>query len=234
MTDTLNRAQNDFRPALLIGTLIGALLLIALGVILDRAFDSGPLAEFDQELTTDFYDSAEPDRTDIFRTLTRLGNEALYVIGVAGGLYLIWRRRARHFALWTIALVGGQIVKTALKLIFARPRPIFESPLAVEDSFAFPSGHAMMSIIAYGLIVYLLWKALRSPAARGLLVAGMVLLVGLIGLSRLILAVHYFSDVVGGWLLGGLWLLFCIWLVNALTRRFRRGTSDPPPAAHGM
>ena len=234
MTDSLKRAQNDFRPALFVGTLIGVLLLIALGVILDRAFESGALAEFDRELTTDFYDSAEPERTDIFRTLTMLGNEALYIIGVAGGLYLIWQRRALHFALWAVALIGGQLVKNALKLIFARPRPIFESPLAVEDSFAFPSGHAMMSIIAYGLIAYLLWKALRSPAARGLLVAGMVLLVGVIGLSRLILAVHYFSDVVGGWLLGGLWLLFCIWLVNALARRFRRNASHPPPAGQDV
>jgi undecaprenyl-diphosphatase len=117
---------------------------------------------------------------------------------------------------WIAALAGGEVLNFLLKGLFARPRPSFSDPLATALYFSFPSGHATMSLIAYGLIAYFLYLRLPRAWMRVLTTSGLILLVMLIGLSRLYLGVHYFSDVLAGFAVGGLWLSFCITGMNFL------------------
>jgi membrane-associated phospholipid phosphatase len=84
------------------------------------------------------------------------------------------------------------------------------------SGYGFPSGHTMQAVIAYGMLVYLGWRRVRL---RGALLAGAVLLIALIALSRLVLVVHFPSDVIGGLLAGALWLLTSIVFTEALRAR---------------
>jgi membrane-associated phospholipid phosphatase len=104
-------------------------------------------------------------------------------------------------------VAGSAILNKLLKGLFQRPRPHFAHPLVVETSYSLPSGHAMESFVAYGMLTYLavlLW--LRRWETRVAAVCGAALLVVLIGFSRMYLGVHYFSDVVAGYAAGGVWL----------------------------
>src|SRR5262249_29981901 len=107
-------------------------------------------------------------------------------------------------------VTSGALFQSELKAIFARARPHFAEPFVVESSWSFPSGHAMGSLIGYGLLAYLLAQVVRPLWARVAVVGTATLLVAAIGFSRLYLGAHYFSDVVGGYAAGAAWLCACI------------------------
>ena len=86
-----------------------------------------------------------------------------------------------------------------LKTIFHRARPTYASEFHMT-SWSFPSGHAMDSLIVYGLFAY--WLAEAKPAARRPIFAGAAVLVGAIGFARIYLGVHYLSDVIAGYSAG--------------------------------
>jgi len=114
-----------------------------------------------------------------------------------------------------------------LKLVIRRPRPAYAGVFRHHYTSSFPSGHAMGSLIGYGMLAYvltLLW--IHSRGGQIAVVLGAALLVVAIGLSRLYLGLHYFSDVVGGYAAGVLWLSACISGVEVARRR-----GAAPPSA---
>ena len=117
---------------------------------------------------------------------------------------------------------GSAVLNQLLKGLFARPRPYFEHPLLIETSYSFPSGHAMGSFVLYGMLAYFAVLALKTWRARTAVVFGAALLVLLIGLSRMYLGVHYFSDVVAGFAAGGVWLSACITAMEFVRRGKQR------------
>ena len=111
------------------------------------------------------------------------------------------------------------MLNQVLKALFARPRQHFEHPLLVETSYSFPSGHAMGSLLAYGMLAYFAVLALGSWRSRVGAVFAVALLVLLIGLSRMYLGVHYLSDVAAGYAAGGVWLSALITAAETVRRR---------------
>ena len=105
---------------------------------------------------------------------------------------------------------GGRLLITLLKDLIDRPRPIWNGVIISEGSPAFPSGHAMMSLLTYGFLVILVWRVIQNRPARAALIGGAAALVGLIGFSRVYLGVHYPTDVLGGYAMGGAWLSLCL------------------------
>ena len=93
-----------------------------------------------------------------------------------------------------------------LKWLLVRSRPEPALALLAVDNPAFPSAHASMSLVVYVLAAYLIARRLQRPGVGRSVVAGGLVLALLIGLSRLYLGVHWLSDVLGGYALGGLWL----------------------------
>src|SRR2546422_3373483 len=117
---------------------------------------------------------------------------------------------------------------TTLFRSIRRPRPPYAAAFLHHYSWSFPSGHAMGSLIGYGMLAYVLavlWIHRRS--AQISVVLGAALLILAIGLSRLYLGVHYFSDVMGGYAAGLLWLSACI---SGLEVARRWGAGLPPAA----
>jgi len=120
---------------------------------------------------------------------------------------------------WTLVMGGGKLVELALKHTFHRTRPIGALQHLSDPSYSYPSGHAMGAMIGYGMLTYLVLLRVRQPAARALVTAIAALVIIAIGTSRLVLAVHYFTDVVGGFAAGAVWLALSLAAVEAARER---------------
>jgi membrane-associated phospholipid phosphatase len=201
----------------------------AVGVI-----SGGALVRFDQS-TADVlhtYASEASKSTRLFYIVGILGSlEALALVGVLVAVALLVQRSWLTLSTWLAAVLGGEALNLLLKDLFARPRPHFGHPLVVETSYSFPSGQAMESLVVYGMLVYFTLLTLSSQKMRVASVGGAVVLVTLIGFSRVYLGAHYVSDVVGGFAAGGAWLSAVITAREAVRRRDmanqRRPVSSP-------
>jgi len=181
-----------------------------------------PLTQFDMMLLDWLHARATPTGYAVANAISVLGSPVVLTsIALVVGLALAARREWILLAGWLSAFAGGALLDVALKLVIRRPRPPYAAVFLEHFSWSFPSGHAMASLIGYGMLAYvatLLWIHRRGAQLAVVLVA-LVLIVA-IGLSRLYLGVHYFSDVVGGYAAGVLWLSACISGVE-VARRWR-------------
>lgn len=102
-----------------------------------------------------------------------------------------------------------------LKQLFQRKRPL--SPLLkAAKGLSFPSGHAIMAVTFYGLLIYILQHTIDINWLRILSTILIIILIFLIGFSRVYLRVHYASDVLGGFIIGSLWLLISLAVIKWL------------------
>jgi undecaprenyl-diphosphatase len=109
----------------------------------------------------------------------------------------------------------------ALKHLFNRERP--DIPLLYEaKGLSFPSGHALMSVTFYGLLIYIVFKTFKNKPAKWTLITLLLFLILIIGFSRIYLRVHYTTDVLAGYCIGFLWLVFTVWALNKLEKYSRR------------
>ena len=134
---------------------------------------------------------------------------------------LVWWRIGRLEAI--LIAVAGLLTLTnaALKLAIKRPRPSGElvQVLSHEQGNGFPSGHAFFSILVLGLLAYFIFINMKNRILRKLFLAGLIVLILLTGVSRVYLGVHWPSDIVGGYLIGGTLLSILVWFHQALIDR---------------
>lgn len=151
--------------------------------------------------------------------VTRLGDwEILVSLTFLAAAWLTYRREWRSALFLIGATLLGRLLVGIQKAVLGRARPELTDPLVVEETFAYPSGHAANSLIVFLLLAILL---VRDPQRRLTVAGAAVLLSLLVGVSRVLLGVHWPSDVAGGWAFGLLWLLLCLW---AAERRLGPGT----------
>jgi membrane protein DedA with SNARE-associated domain/membrane-associated phospholipid phosphatase len=156
-----------------------------------------------------------PWLTDLLRTFTWLGSNAVLVPLIAAVVvfFLVRRRNWRPAALAVAALAGADALYDIVKPIVERPRPPAHHLVGVSG-FSFPSGHATAVTAVWGMVATLLLVGM--PLGRKVLVGALVgLVVLLVAVSRIYLGVHWFTDVLGGIALGGLWLCV-LWIVAIL------------------
>ncbi|WP_342666333.1 phosphatase PAP2 family protein [Muricoccus aerilatus] len=166
------------------------------------------------------------------RDVTALGSHVIltYVtLAVVGFLLLSGRRASALFT--ALAIGGGMLVSSVLKIGFARPRPDLV-PHAVEVYTAsFPSGHAMLSAVAYLTLGALLMRVAPLGRTKFYVLAVAILTTLMVGISRVYLGVHWPTDVLAGWCGGAGWALLCWIVLNALQRRGAvepKGTPEEP------
>lgn len=195
----------------------GCLWLFAL--LVENVFTNDPLVRFDQAVATILHDSATPALTWFFLVVTALGSlETMALLALLVATFFVWRQRWVDLRWWLAASAGAAVLNQLLKEFFARPRPYFEHPLILEISYSFPSGHSMESLVVYGMLAYVLVLTVQPWRSKTAVVFGAALLVLLIGLSRMYLGAHYFSDVAAGFAAGGLWLSACITAAEVVRR----------------
>jgi membrane-associated phospholipid phosphatase len=183
---------------------------VAISIALAYASRRVPaLANWDERVTDAFiaWRSAGWSRT--FWAFTLIGDDPLmasFAVALVC-LLLTWGRRARAAAV-SVGLAAGWAVMHLTKVLVARARPS-ESLALIQTpaSHSMPSGHALISVVFFGLLVYLLTGAARrrnaGPAAPAVAVVLIGVVAAMVGLSRVYLGVHWLSDVIAGWCLGG-------------------------------
>ena len=142
--------------------------------------------------------------------------------------YLVAIRKISTAAFVAAAITGGAILGTLLKTGFGRARPDLVAHLVEVNSLSFPSGHAMNSAVTYLTLGALLASTEKDRAVRIYLLTAAIVLTLAIGGSRVYLGVHWPSDVVAGWCVGGAWAILCSLAARWLQRRH---TIDQPEEA---
>ncbi len=196
--------------------LLGALLLV--GFVAALVATSG-LVEFhdeileasfgywDQVIQSWVHGLATPMMTQVMLGLSWMGSTFALVPAVALAAGLLWWRRMKEDAVLVVAAaLGGVALNEVLKLYFKRLRPDVAWAFVHEQSFSFPSGHSVLAMVMYGIIVYKTLDKLRNRWAKAALIVGALLMVVGIGVSRVYLGVHYPSDVAAGYFVGAVWL----------------------------
>ena len=124
----------------------------------------------------------------------------------------------------TIAL-SSLVLMFLLKYLFRRKRPL--SPLLqAAKGLSFPSGHAIMAVTFYGLIIYILLHTMDTSWVKYMLTITLILLIILIGYSRVYLRVHYASDVLAGFIIGILWLLISLSVLNGIEKYAKENSNS--------
>ncbi|MFI9392482.1 phosphatase PAP2 family protein [Streptomyces bauhiniae] len=190
-------------PRITLLTLSSALLLTLV------AIDWSPLFTLDEDIARTTHRWAVRDRglTQTFRVLTDWVWDPvtlrLLCAGVA--LWLVWKRAAWWTALWLLVTCAvAAVAQQAVKAGVARPRPVWPDPVDSARYTAFPSGHAMTATVVCGLLLWLIRRhGVRGTRWYGAVALAVVSVLG-VGLTRVWLGVHWFSDVLGGWLFGAL------------------------------
>ncbi len=196
---------------LTVGLIVSIAGLWLFGGVTEDVIHGDPLTKFDETVLTLMRSHATPFGDSVFYAISALGSPVVMAgIGLVAAAYLAFRREWINLIAWAAAYVGVALLSVMLKNAIQRPRPLGASQFLNGSSFSFPSGHVMGSLVGYGMLGYLLILRIRSRRVRAVVVTGAVMLVIAIGLSRLYLGVHYFSDVVAGYAAGTLWLSACI------------------------
>ena len=192
-----------FGGVIIAGGLIGILFLYLFVLIADEVLGQETAAldatafEFVHRLS-----SPEMDLAAI--AISFMGSEAVWILSVLLlGLFL-WQRRWGAAIMLILVSGGVQLLNDILKSTFHRARPVQVVALIAAQQYSFPSGHAMVSAAFYFYLAYLCWRLVRG-VWRFVMIAGLVVLVLLIGVSRIYLQAHYLSDVIAGYIAGFVW-----------------------------
>lgn len=173
-----------------------------LGIVED-IFENN-IYKFDYIIYSMFLITMNPITTSFFKIITYFGDWMIIIPACIICIIFLKEKRYKYLVASNLAIIF--ILNQVLKIIFNRPRPV-ENRLVEASGFSFPSGHSMISMAFYGLLIYLAYKEIRNKKLKYAICIGLSVLIGLIGISRIYLGVHYASDVAGGFLLSIAYLI---------------------------
>jgi membrane-associated phospholipid phosphatase len=215
---------------------LGLHLTIGLLVILAAGLWFGDIAEdvsrdaatrlLDDHITAWFQEHATPLLTQISRVVTFFGS-VIFLTAASAVIAAVFAVRRWGYRLLTLILAvgGGSLLNLLLKHFFHRQRPVLENPLVTLSSFGFPSGHTMGSTIFYGVLALFVAHSIPGWRHRVLVCCAASFIIALVGLSRIYLGAHYFTDVIGAVAVGLAWLAFA-WTGVETLRKWRGRRQD--------
>jgi undecaprenyl-diphosphatase len=207
--------------------MVGALFLLLFfwgGIELRNLFILDHARQFDEWLLVSVRDAENPQYLlgphwvdEAVRDVTALGGPAVLTFMIIVVLiYLLLHKSYRSAALIFVATLGGLLISLLLKDFFLRERPDIVPALMVETSPSFPSGHSMLSAVVYITLGSLLTRLETSPPVRVYIISIAIFVAAIIGITRVLLGVHYPTDVLVGWIVGFFWASLCWFLMFAL------------------
>jgi membrane-associated phospholipid phosphatase len=224
------RSQWQLLLLLVVAAGLFAAMVAAAAEIYEAVQEGDDLAAVDQPLLEAFLERRTPALDQAVTVYTHLGGTvwapvltALLVVGLG----VLWRSWT-PVLLMVVATAGSLTMTSVGKVVVARERP--DTALAVppfETSAAFPSGHTLNATVIAFTIAYLVWMHVASRLVRVLVVLGAVLHAVLMGMSRVYLAHHWFTDVVVAWVLGIGWLALVVAVHQLVLARTGRRSRRP-------
>jgi undecaprenyl-diphosphatase len=202
---------------------IAAVCLFAL--IAYNAVRVGPLGQLDTTVASWLHAHATPTLTQVMLLVSH-AHDPIFIDAYSLVVAIILARRREWF--WIVGLAaaapGGLLLNGLIKRLFERARPSFDDPLLTLTTFSFPSGHTAGAMLFYGtLSAYVLSRA-HSSRVRDAALALWLLMVIVVGFSRMYLGVHYLSDVLGGATWSLAWLTLCLIGVRTLQQHAQSPT----------
>ena len=216
-----SRVREHLLPLLLTirvaGFLLAALGLWLFSAIADEILDKESFT-FDKEILLTLRELHTPVLDKVMLGFTFLGEPViLLIVCLVIGTWLLIRGQRSQATILIIAAGGAVALNNLLKVLFGRARPMLWERVVDVGQYSFPSGHAMISMVIFGTIGYLLSS--KFPLWRIGIISLTILLVTGIGLSRLYLGVHWPTDIVAGYAAGLVWLITCIFSLQVWQER---------------
>lgn len=147
-----------------------------------------------------------PTLTEIMKWITKLSNTTFIVLATIFIMVLLISKKKEKIAALVFLNLGAiTLMNQVLKYIFKRERPIGYK-LIRQGGYSFPSGHAMVSMAFYGLIIYLIIHLVKNNRIKKILITMNIIIILLIGISRIYLGVHYLSDILTGYSISMIYL----------------------------
>lgn len=204
-------------PLTLILLAIGYFFALFVGLVED-VVTSDTIVGIDHYVSSQMARLQEPSLVNFFAFMTSFGSGFIpYLVTILACLLCVIMRKPYIVLGLLISTIGGSTFTAISKQLFHRTRP--QDALLLESSFSFPSGHATIAMALYGFLGYLMIRFSSNFTKQVQLFFLTLFFCFLIGLSRIVLNVHYLSDVMGGFLVGILWLLIGVSMTEWLTAK---------------
>ena len=207
------------------GLLLAVIPLLMLLILVRSSW--GPLHRLDFTVAASLnsYISDHLGQVMWWRAISTAFGPTVLRVAAAIAAVVLWLRGKRRVALLVVVTMAGAAVLSGVtKALVHRVRPIVSHPVDRAGGGSFPSGHALTSMVAFGL-AFVIVLPMLSGRWRSLATVIAALLVLAVGFSRLVLGVHYVSDVIGGWIIGVAWLFIAVGAFHTAA-----APSDPPIA----
>jgi len=212
-----------------IGSGVAAVLVVVQAGLVDTVADGGGAGLLDRSVLSWFVAHRGGVATTAMAAVSALGGTVgMAVLAVLAASLLWWFHRCAEAVVVVVATAGAGVLVTGFKNLYGRARPPEAYRLSVETNASLPSGHALGSIVVLGVlaaVVVILW---RRTAVQVTAVATAVVGIVAVAVSRLYLGVHWVTDILTGWALGGAWLALCVTTLVLIQHR-RRGTGSGAP-----
>lgn len=166
-------AATAFGVRLVVSLLIALAALWLFGEVADNVIDQDKLARFDALVMVELAPWRTPTGLGMATLVSRFGTSLVMSAIALMVMLTLHRRNWRAVTVgWTLVLGGGKLMEALLKHVLHRTRPIGALQRLSDPGYSYPSGHAMGSLIGYGLLAWMVLLCVRRPAARERFVAG--------------------------------------------------------------
>lgn len=183
-----------------------------LAIVITINVKNGKILELDLNIYKFFSENIINDKlTPIVKVITHIGGAKIVFVLTVLAIILIKGLKNKLFLL--TGIVGTAGLNVVLKHIVQRERPNINR-LIPEKGYSFPSGHSMMSMAFYGMLIFLIFKYVKNTALKWTLIVILTILLSTIGITRIYLGVHYPSDVIGGFVVSLTYLFILTEIYN--------------------
>ncbi|QNF31208.1 phosphatase PAP2 family protein (plasmid) [Adhaeribacter swui] len=208
--------------------LVSAFNIVMLSELAEHIVNSPVTKAIDIQVSTFFYDRRIPGLSLAFYYYTQLGNVySVTIMTIITAGILAGQRKGVYLMGLLVSVLGSGLSMQLLKNYFHRERPL-DIGYYAETSYSFPSGHSTGAMALAGILIFILLSSVKKRKARLIGTSSGLAYIFLMGLSRIYLGVHFLTDVTAGFLLGFLWLLVSISVVEYLTyRKVKKSKVNP-------
>lgn len=187
--------------------------LWGLFIVADMVFEDKNFS-FDEKVFTLIKPWVSPLHTSFMQVITFVGSQNFLLPAnlILIGFYLFFRNnRLIAYKIATVSITSVAVM-FLMKFFLQRERPLVPL-IAKVHGYSFPSGHTFTSVTFYGIIAYIIYKNVKKPVLKWVLIIACIILILLVGFSRVYLRLHYASDVIAAFCLGLIWLLLAKWFL---------------------